>query len=111
MAEKAPEQQSRTASESPLERGVPDLYANVVLSNVTPWDFNLIFARASVPLESRPDERVNLQKNLNYVARVALPLQVLPLLIRLLAGQLEAARREGLLEMAVEPPPAEEKEG
>lgn len=81
---------------------MPDLYANIVGANVTPFELNLVFSRAAVPVELREDEEIKLLDTLRYVARVALPLQVLHPLIKLLEGQFEVAKKRGFIELAAE---------
>jgi len=78
-----------------------DFYANVVACNVTPFELNLIFGRAAVPLEFPIGEQVKLEENVEYFARVALPVNLLPAITKLLNMQLEFSKQQGYLDEKV----------
>jgi|GEM_PF-6246939 len=81
------------------EPPVVEFYANVVAANVTPLDFNLIFSRVALPVNSQPGKEVNLLLNQKYLARVTLPVMLLPALIRVLQTRLESAEKHGMLKL------------
>ncbi len=79
------------------DSNVAEFYANFVACNITPLDMNLIFGRAGIPVASPHDLEVPWNSNLKYVARVSLPLAVLPLITKLLEGQLDRAKSKGMI--------------
>ncbi|MEX0881212.1 MAG: hypothetical protein WEB59_07995 [Thermoanaerobaculia bacterium] len=75
----------------------PDFYGNVMKSNITPFEINLIIGRAAVPPSAPDNVEVKLSDNISTIVRVALPLVTLPSIIKLLELQLRKAREKGFL--------------
>jgi hypothetical protein len=80
-----------------VQPSMPDYYANVVKAHFTPFEINLAFGRVLIPFDAPDEVSVSLFDHITPVARIGLPLVVLPSLIKLLELQLRKAREQGLL--------------
>jgi hypothetical protein len=75
-----------------------ELYANVVAANVTPVDFNLVFSRAGLPVDLPSGETKGWTENIQPVARVTLPVILLPLVLQVLQKQMDNLKADGVFE-------------
>jgi hypothetical protein len=75
-----------------------ELYSNFVAANASPVDFNLLFGHGTIPHEpaSAGGGQVPWPTNVKYLAKIAIPLGVLPPLIKLLQMQLERLKAAGV---------------
>ena len=94
MAEKQGTGQGKGANV--VEPEVPTYYANVVVSSFTPFDLDLIFAKAGLPATLPAGQEAAWTEHMKYVARVSVPFLVVPSLIKLLETQLERAKAAGI---------------